>query len=92
MERLKRRGAVSDDAHGRLDPHVAYWTPERAQAFVSKFHPGVRATPQMLEVLRRASRELHELNGLTGVHYQVGQAKRQQLERANDAPSAAPAI
>jgi hypothetical protein len=119
--RLKRRGMVSDDAHGRLDPHVAYWSPERAQIFVSMFHPGRKATPAMLEALRQASRELHERHGLQGVHYEAGQeseeheaterkligrlaqhaksgAERktirelQALERANDAPSAAPAI
>jgi hypothetical protein len=57
IEQLKRRGLVSDDAHGRLDPHVQYWTPERAQAFVSMFHPGRKATPQMVETLRQASRD-----------------------------------
>ena len=50
----------------------------------------------MLEVLRQASRELHELHGLRGVvHYEGGhdeRRERQQLEKANDAPSAAPAI
>jgi hypothetical protein len=51
----------------------------------------VRYFWQRVEV---ASRELHELHGLRDVHYQAGQAmrQRQQLERANDAPSVAPAI
>jgi hypothetical protein len=76
---------ISDDAHGRIDPHVAYWTPERAQAFVSMFHPR-KATPQMLEVLRQASRELHEQR--EGPHDE----RREQLTKANDAPSTSPAI
>jgi hypothetical protein len=36
------------------------------------FHPGRRATPKHLEVLRQASRELHERHGLRDVHYEVG--------------------
>jgi hypothetical protein len=56
------------------------------------FEPGRRLTPGMLEALRQASRELHQRHGLRGVHYETGQAKRQQLERASDAPSVAPAI
>jgi hypothetical protein len=81
IDGLKRRGVISDDAHGRLDPHVAYWTPERAQAFVSRFQPGRRATPKHLEVLRQASRELHEQRGLRGVvHYETGRGEDEAHE------------
>jgi hypothetical protein len=93
IDALKRRGVLSEAAHGRLDPYVQHWTPERAELFSAMFDTKGVKGPELQQMLRQAHAELDaeragERAALGNTQVSAGYDRQQADERPSEKSTA----